>query len=65
MKTFAHSWNILVALIPNRKIKKCMYEEDVGLDIPDVKLFRILLRLRTKEEVMRLKLCMIAEQDRG
>ncbi len=57
-------------------IKKCMYEEDVavndltkpffgGLDIPDVKLFRVLHRLRTKEEVMRLKVCMTAEQDRG
>ncbi len=57
-------------------IKKCMYEEDVavnvltkpffgGLDIPDVKLFRALHRLRIKEEVTRLKLCMIAEQDRG
>ncbi len=52
-----------------------MYEEDVainvlakpffgGLDIPDVKLFRALHRLRIKEEVMRLKVCMTAEQDR-
>ncbi len=57
-------------------IKKCMYEEDVdvnvltkpfygGLDNPNVKLFRILLMLRMKEEVMRLKVCMIAEQDGG
>ncbi len=57
-------------------IKKRMYEEDVtvnvlikpffgGLDIPDVKLFRVLLRLKMKEEVIRLELCMIAEQDRG
>ncbi len=56
-------------------IKKYMYEEDVainvlakpffgGLDIPDVKLFRALHRLRIKEEVMRLKVCMTAEQDR-
>ncbi len=56
--------------------KKCIYEEDIainvltkpffgGLDIPDVKLFGVLHRLRTKEEVMRLELCMIAEQDRG
>ena len=52
-----------------------MYEEDVSinvltkpffgdLDFPHVKLFIILLRLRTKEEVIRLKVYMIAEQDR-
>ncbi len=57
-------------------IKKCTYEEDVavnvlakpffgGLDIPDVKLFRALHRRRIKEEVTRLKLCMIVKQDRG
>ena len=51
-----------------------MYEEDVaadvltkllfcGLDIPYAKLLCVLLRLRTKEEVMGLELCMIAEQD--
>ncbi len=48
-----------------------MYEEDVainvltkpffgGLDIPDAKLYRVLLRLS-----MRLELCMIAEKDRS
>ena len=53
-----------------------MYEEDVaanvlikpffgGLDIPVVRLFGVLLRLRMKEEVIRLELCVIAEQDRG
>ncbi len=36
-----------------------------SLDIPVVRLFRVLLRLRMKEEVMRLKRCMIVEQDRG
>ncbi len=51
-----------------------MYEEDVaadvltklffcGLDIRDAKLLCVLLWLRTKEEVMGLELCMIAEQD--
>jgi len=51
-----------------------MYEEDVaadvltklffcGLDIPDAKLLCVLLRVRTKEEVMGLELCVTAEQN--
>ena len=52
-----------------------MYEEDVaadglklffsGLNIPDAKLLCVLLRLRMKEEVMGLELCVIEQDNEG
>ena len=34
-----------------------------GSDVPDAKLFCVFLWLRTKEEVMGIETCMVAEQD--